>query len=1512
MGKRQPGKLQSVLAIPAFAPSFLFCIVLALAACLPVIAQEATDDGADDQETTVDPGYRYLLREISTSINSKGLKTTRMHDRIEIQKQQAIEAVGDVSIPYNAFRGEARVIKAFTQTADGRTVPLKKEAVHDLTPDEVSSLQMYTDVHQLTFSMPALAKGAIIDYEVEIQEKKPIMAGEFWVSEYLDGAAEISTSRVSIAFPARREVRLVATNLPPQTSFKDATNGNVRTLTWELKNVPALEYEPGMPPYSSVRAQVHLTSVKTWQQVQDWYVGLAKKHLQTDEDIQKQARNLISGLTNQLDQIQALYRYASREVRYVGVELGRSAYEPHLPRETMQNRYGDCKDKAALLVSLLNAAGMKAYMAIVRPNYDGPVDQELPGPEQFSHAVVYLPRESGDLWIDATQPFGDVTEHGYHLDDVDALVIGVPGKTFVRVPVPDETHSVHRVIFDVDVHYAGLCTVHEIQEYTGRAALGERSRRSGMDSEKVRKQLEHNLSSGAGYGRLLDYSFTNPTNDSGPMRVVFDYDSDTFLSATKSGFGVRFDAAQLRGWLNVPRPDPRSVHKHKRVYPWVSRTAHTEEIICRLHLAPGYELAHTPSETHKELPHGKTEMLFDKSGGVPSLTLCVISRPARLQPRELTDVAQQVDNAISRVRGSLEIQDSVNDLMREHRYAKAEASILEAACRDTNSTDALLRLGVYYRSVGRVYQSRVAFEKALALSPANPRAYELLGDTYSGWWGIPGEGFDRKAIRAVYDRALTNVPVRSWTLNQKAGICLMGDLGQGDSTNHLDEAEGYFRELLKEDPQSYKGLFGLGRVNRLRGNYDEAEDYYRKAARVKSDHVEPWAGIWLSMAFAGRDEEAWNAMAEYYGTGEVMSTEAVRVATLLTGSRRYEAAARLYDRMVESAPRPDVIQKLARLLRKAEKAKRDSYDGFYDDSTPEAMAKTLVIANLMGDTNKAFRCLSPAVNRNEVTRAIQAEGVMLSRITAAFGTNYLADIALSAFDVSKRTLDDGGVEVKLDASRSGLAALSAFGSVLTLQVQAVGDRWQAVTVSEPEVDCATFGHLALDALERGDTNRAIAWQTRLADLVSHPLQGRGTPPLATHLQEIAFTNDVLRVKAWAAFGLGGSHDRADMTRAVACMEDVVTAYPDDAQLKIMFAYGCYQLANLHKAASILETIDTSRLAAPDLLSQLAWMLLDLEKLDAVDKVLTRLREVAPDSERLILLQAQTLTYRGKYAQAVTTAAKARDRSKADNQLSIPVECIPISLSGDKAGLRELIDYWREPEKPLINGRPVISGTCLAVGLTNEATEQISTMLAEGAMNLDALVSYAEAALARGDIPEARHLVATANTIAKHSLFSDRLRSFALVNLALGNYPEAARIYSEDANRLSHSSGYSLYMAALASRLAGDNTAAADSLKLAATLQGDRDWPRLAIRYIGGEISEDEFRRAPDLTTSTPLMRASRQCEVNCVVGLLKESKHDLPGALAAYQASVDTESVTDLEYSIAKFALQRLHDAHSL
>lgn len=1487
-------------------------MLLALAFSFQVSAQVTKDDGDNGQDANDDVGYRYLLKEATTSINNKGLKTTRLHNRIEIQKQHAVDVIGDVSIPYNAFRSEARVVKAFTQTADGRVVDLKKDSVRELTPDDVASYQMYTDVHQITFSMPALGKGAIMDYEVEIVEKKPVIPGDFWVSEFLDSSAQVCTSRVAVTFPVKQEVKIVATNLSAGATLVDVTNGRWRSLTWEMRDIPALEYEAGMPPYDVVRAQVHLSSVKSWQQVEDWYRRLAKGQLREDPEIASQARKLTSGLTNRMDQIQALYQYASHDVRYVGVELGRSAYEPHSPRQTMQNKYGDCKDKAALLVSLLRAAGIQAYMALVRPNYDGPVDQNLPGPSQFSHAIVYVPGDQGDLWIDATQPFCEVTEHGYHLDGTDALVVGLAGKTFVHVPVSDETHSVHRLTYDLNVHYGGLCTVHEIQEYTGRAAIAERERRSRIDADKVRRQLERNFSSGVGYSRLLDYSFTNPTNDCDPMRVVCSYDSDSFLTTTKTGHTVRFDAASLRDWLDLPRADPTSTRKHKRLYPWVARTAHTEEIVCLLHLPPGYELARTPTTTRKELPHGQAEMLFDDSMKVPRLTLRITRRPARIEAADIPEVAQEVEHALARVRASLDLEDGIDELMREHRYTKAEAAVVEAARQHTNSVDALLRLGIYYKSVGRVFRSQQAFEKVIELSPNDPRGYEKLADTYSGPWGFPGEGFDRHAIMGVYDRALTNVPVPAWVINKKAEVCLIDDCGRPDATNRLDEAEGYYRQLLKDDPENYGGLFGLGRVNRLRGNYDKAEDYFRKAARAKSDEVGPRAGIWFSMAFAGRDEEACNAIASYYGTGPQMNAEVARVATLLTLSRHYAAAANLYNRIVESAARPEVIEKLVRLVRKMEKVKRDDYASFYDDSTPEGLAQTLLVACSMNDTNKLLRCLAPSVNREEATYSMQKSKNALGGIAANFDVNYLLDAARAGYEISKRPLGNGDVEVELDSSKAATTASSPFGNLFHFQVQRTGDRWQAITIGDLAVDYETLARLSLDALNRGDKTNAIAYQTRIADLAGVSAWRRNAPSFADHLKEIAFTDDALRVKAWAGMALITANNRSDVLLGVACLDELSSAYPEDAWIKITVAYAHKQTANVKQAAAILKTINIAKLAAPGQLAQLAWVLLELEQLDDAERAIARLREVEPDDEQLLALQAYALICRAKYQEAGATVAKLRNRGKMGSRMALQTECLLIGASRDQAALHDLIDHWRESgnEKLLSSERTLIFHRCLAFGLNAEALEQVATMIAEEGMHSGALLSYADVAVASGDIAEARDLVSRTD----HASASfDELRNsgnLGQMRFVLGDYTEAARLYREAGrHRISDYSGYTLCMSALAARLAGDTATAAETLKEAAAMQGDGDWPRLAIQYVSGDISEEQFRQTPERTTIAQFRRNSRECEVNCLIGLVKESNHDIPGALAAYNASIATQSVVDVEFFIAKCAVQRLQSA---
>ena len=57
------------------------------------------------------------------------------------------------------------------------------------------------------------------------------------------------------------------------------------------------------------------------------------------------------------DTIEAITRWLHRQVRYTGIELGDASIVPWSPAEVVKRGFGDCKDKATLLVALLRQAG---------------------------------------------------------------------------------------------------------------------------------------------------------------------------------------------------------------------------------------------------------------------------------------------------------------------------------------------------------------------------------------------------------------------------------------------------------------------------------------------------------------------------------------------------------------------------------------------------------------------------------------------------------------------------------------------------------------------------------------------------------------------------------------------------------------------------------------------------------------------------------------------------------------------------------------------------------------------------------------------------------------------------------------------------------------------------------------------------------------------------------------------------------------------------------------------------
>jgi hypothetical protein len=96
------------------------------------------------------------------------------------------------------------------------------------------------------------------------------------------------------------------------------------------------------------------------------------------------------------------------EVRYVYVGLNGGNLTPVSAEETWERRYGDCKGKTALLLTLLDELGIEAEAVLVNSEGGDHVPEMLPSPYAFDHVLVRATIDGADYWMDGTIP-GDAT-----------------------------------------------------------------------------------------------------------------------------------------------------------------------------------------------------------------------------------------------------------------------------------------------------------------------------------------------------------------------------------------------------------------------------------------------------------------------------------------------------------------------------------------------------------------------------------------------------------------------------------------------------------------------------------------------------------------------------------------------------------------------------------------------------------------------------------------------------------------------------------------------------------------------------------------------------------------------------------------------------------------------------------------------------------------------------------------------------------------------------------------------
>lgn len=178
-----------------------------------------------------------------------------------------------------------------------------------------------------------------------------------------------------------------------------AAAGAVRQ--WEVRDVPGLPPQPRMPTEQAVAAVMSLAlappppappnalSPLSPQATASWYLGLTAGRTEPTPAIEAEAAALTAGQNGEAAKIAALAQFVQQKIRYAAVEFGIGDYQPHAAAAVLANGYGDCKDKATLLIALLRTVGVQADYVLLNAQR-GVVPSGYASPGSFDHVIVAI------------------------------------------------------------------------------------------------------------------------------------------------------------------------------------------------------------------------------------------------------------------------------------------------------------------------------------------------------------------------------------------------------------------------------------------------------------------------------------------------------------------------------------------------------------------------------------------------------------------------------------------------------------------------------------------------------------------------------------------------------------------------------------------------------------------------------------------------------------------------------------------------------------------------------------------------------------------------------------------------------------------------------------------------------------------------------------------------------------------------------------------------------------------
>jgi transglutaminase-like putative cysteine protease len=393
-------------------------------------------------------GVHYLLVDQQNQLEANGRSTyRRMASRA--LTELGVESIAHVGIEFEPSFQKI-TLHSLNLYRDGRTQDrLVSAKVKVLQRETELEYRIYDGAKTIDITLDDVRVGDVVEYAYSVRGSNPVFGGREYGRMDMQWRSPVHQVHRLLRVPNGREVgfRSNQGNLQPQVR---KLPGAVEYV-WKASDVAPVLRPSDTPRWYDPYASVEWSEFDSWASVARWAEPLYVAPENQGTALRAEVARISAGTSDEQQRVLAVLTFVQSQIRYLGVEIGPGSHAPRAPAKVLELRYGDCKDKVLLAVTMLRALGITAHPALVDTRMRGAIERLLPTPGAFNHVILRARIGDRDFWLDPTSaPQKGSLERVAQADFGRALVLDGKASGLTDIPTAQASRRRRRIEIDID------------------------------------------------------------------------------------------------------------------------------------------------------------------------------------------------------------------------------------------------------------------------------------------------------------------------------------------------------------------------------------------------------------------------------------------------------------------------------------------------------------------------------------------------------------------------------------------------------------------------------------------------------------------------------------------------------------------------------------------------------------------------------------------------------------------------------------------------------------------------------------------------------------------------------------------------------------------------------------------------------------------------------------------------------------------------------------------------------